>query len=129
MSGDDVAAQYDLIQKIGRGSFGVVYKAYVSTVYVVMYSVRKKQKDVVAVKVLDLEDADDEIDDLQKEIGTRRVCIMRVTTAVLRQFDSPYITKYMSSHLVASKLWIVVEFLGGGSVLDLMKPGPIPEVR
>ena len=27
-----------------------------------------------------------------------------------------------------AKLWIIMEYLGGGSGLDLMKPGPIEEV-
>jgi len=45
----------------------------------------------------------------------------------LSQCDSPYVTKYHGSYLKGTKLWIIMEFLAGGSVLDLIKPGPITE--
>eukprot|EP01137_Pigoraptor_chileana_P003093 Opistho-2@42812 len=87
-----------------RVSFGEVFKG-----------IDNRTKQVIAIKMIDLEEAEDEIEDIQQEI------------TVLSQCDSPYVTRYYGSFLKNSKLWIIMEYLGGGSALDLLKPGPIEE--
>ncbi|KAJ1978094.1 hypothetical protein H4R34_003332 [Dimargaris verticillata] len=92
-------------QKIGKGSFGEVYKGF-----------DKSNKRPVAIKIIDLESAEDEIEDIQLEIQ------------ILSQMDSQYVTRYFGSYLKNTNLWIVMEYCAGGSCADLMKPGLIPEI-
>ncbi|KIM70058.1 hypothetical protein SCLCIDRAFT_501543 [Scleroderma citrinum Foug A] len=90
--------------RIGKGSFGEVYKGY-----------DKRTQRTVAIKIIDLESAEDEIEDIQQEIQ------------ILSQLDSPHVTKYHGSFLKGSHLWIVMEYCSGGSCSDLMKPGVFRE--
>ncbi|KAG4301290.1 hypothetical protein PCK1_002600 [Pneumocystis canis] len=99
-------AQYTLLEKLGTGSFGVVWKA-----------VRRKTGEIVAIKQIDLESTDDDITEIQKEISLLSGC------------DSRYVTKYYSSFVKGHKLWIVMEYMAGGSALDLLKPGPFTEAQ
>jgi serine/threonine-protein kinase 24/25/MST4 len=72
---------------------------------------------IVAIKQIDLEDTDDDIAEIQQEI------------AHLAQCDSDYVTRYYGSFVKGYKLWIIMEYLAGGSCLDLLKPGVFPEVQ
>ncbi|EME26468.1 serine/threonine protein kinase isoform 1 [Galdieria sulphuraria] len=82
---------------IGSGSFGEVYKAL---------NLRTKQ--LLAVKVIDLEDAEGDLEEVRRE------------TRILAQLRNPYIVTYYSSLVFETTLWIIMEYLEGGSLRDLL---------
>ncbi|KAL1063936.1 hypothetical protein V6Z11_D13G177000 [Gossypium hirsutum] len=64
----------------------------------------KELKKEVAIK--------DDIEDIQNEIS------------VLSQCRCQYITEYYGSYLHQTKLWLIMEYMAGGSVADLLQSGP-----
>lgn len=86
---------FSIIGKIGRGSYGSVYKA-----------LHKKSGQVLAIKQVPV---DTDLQDIIKEIS------------IMQQCDCNYIVKYYGSYFKHSDLLIVMEYCGGGSVSDLMK--------
>ncbi|KAI9513312.1 Pkinase-domain-containing protein [Russula earlei] len=106
MPSSNPASQYTLMEKLGTGSFGTVYKA-----------LHNETRQIVAVKQIDLESSDDDISEIQQEIAN------------LAQHESEFVTRYYGSFVVNYKLWIIMEYLAGGSCLDLLKPAVFSEVH
>ncbi|KAG8196413.1 hypothetical protein JTE90_009045 [Oedothorax gibbosus] len=86
---------FDIISKLGEGSYGSVYKA-----------LHKESGQVLAIKQVPV---DTDLQEIIKEIS------------IMQQCDSPYVVKYYGSYFKNTDLWIVMEYCGGGSVSDIMR--------
>lgn len=91
------AEEYHVETFLGRGSFGEVFRAR-----------SLKTGQTFALKVIDLDEAGD-IDEVIKEIH------------FLSHIRSKYLTRHYETFLQETKMWIVLEYCGGGSCLDLLK--------
>lgn len=90
--------EYDVFELIGRGSFGQVYRG-----------ARRDTGALVALKTINLEEAEEEIETIQQEI------------ALLSQCKSPFVTQYIESFVHGPDLWVVMEYLAGGSIADILE--------
>ncbi|KAG6844346.1 hypothetical protein H0H87_007622 [Tephrocybe sp. NHM501043] len=92
---------YRRLETIGKGAYGSVHKGE-----------HIPSGNVVALKIINLDDksGSDDVGDIQREV------------ALLTQLrDAPNITRYYGCYMDGPRVWIVMEFAQGGSVLSLMK--------
>uniref|UniRef100_A0A1J3HIM3 Serine/threonine-protein kinase fray2 n=1 Tax=Noccaea caerulescens TaxID=107243 RepID=A0A1J3HIM3_NOCCA len=89
---------YKLMEEVGHGASAVVYRAiYLPT------------NQVVAVKCLDLDRCNSNLDDIRRESQTMSL------------IDHPNVIKSFCSFSVDHSLWVVMPFMAQGSCLHLMK--------
>jgi serine/threonine protein kinase len=84
----------------GKGAYAAVYKG-----------VHIPTNTIVALKIIDLDTADDDTADIQREVAL---------LSTLRA-ENNNITKYYGCYLDGPRVWIVMDFASGGSVRTLMK--------
>lgn len=74
-------------------------------------SINNKTRQIVAIKVLNLDTEEDDVDDIQKEIAL----LSQLTHA-----RSQNITPYYGSFLEGTKLWIIMDYAAGGSIRTIV---------
>lgn len=93
-----IASDYKLLEEIGYGASATVYRA----IYLPF-------NEVVAVKCLDLDRCNSNLDDIRKEAQTMSL------------IDHPNVIRAFCSFVVDRNLWVVMPFMAEGSCLHLMK--------
>lgn len=102
--------EYNILRRLGRGSFGQVYEA-----------LHTPTSQVVAVKQIALEATSDAAGD-----GTNTqdlLEIQREITSLAQCQDCERVTRYYGSFVKKYTLWVVMELMDGGSCLSLLQHG------
>jgi protein-serine/threonine kinase len=106
---------YQKLEKIGAGSFSTVYKGWdtlwLNELDTETCRIHKETKQLVAIKILNLDTAEDEVADIRTEISL---------LTQLKLADVQNVTRYYASHLYGSKLWIIMDYCHGGSIRTLV---------
>ncbi|OBT76929.1 hypothetical protein VF21_04138 [Pseudogymnoascus sp. 05NY08] len=107
----EAAPPYVLVELIGKGSYGRVYKGEDT-----------RTREVVAVKIIDIDESDtaspryaDTYSEFLKEISALKV---------LSEGKARNINHIIDALPVGQAMWMVTEYCGGGSVATLMRPKP-----
>ena len=95
--GIDPEQEFDIIELIGQGNYGRVYKV-----------LHKKTGKIYAAKIANII-THNEIESYKKEIN------------VLKQCNTKYIVHYYNSYIKNYQIWVILEYCDGGSLLELIK--------
>ncbi|XP_022750591.1 serine/threonine-protein kinase BLUS1-like isoform X2 [Durio zibethinus] len=92
------AKDYNLYEEIGEGVSATVYRALCSPL-----------NEIVAIKVLDLEKCNNDLDGIRREVQTMSL------------IDHPNVLRAHCSFTAGHNLWVVMPYMYGGSCLHIMK--------
>ena len=96
--GDDPTGAFKILDKLGEGGYGAVYKA-----------MAKDSNFVLAIKMVLTGKSDKEEESLKKEIQ------------ILKKCHHPNVVSYYGAAKKDEHLWILMDFCGGGSIHDYTK--------
>lgn len=119
------------MEVIGKGAYGAVYVGlHIAT------------SQVVALKIINLDTEDDDVEDIQKEVSLLRRLMLQgglegsnkdgagsTFTAGQTSYGVPGVIKYYGCWMEGPKVWIVMELAEGGSVRTLARAGPLNELQ
>ncbi|KAG0487344.1 hypothetical protein HPP92_009439 [Vanilla planifolia] len=89
---------YQLHEEVGEGVSATVYRASCISM-----------NEIVAIKALDLEKCNNDLDGIRREVQTMRL------------IDHPNLVQAYCSFPAGHKLWVVMPYMAGGSCLHIMK--------
>ncbi len=103
-------------------------------------SSKRKDGTVVAIKIIDLEQTSDDIDTINREIQAlvgacfcspffKLITNRRFRCEQINAKSCPQLTTYYGSLVYGTKLWIVMEYVDGGSVLDRVSANPLITIK
>jgi len=125
---------FEKLEIVGKGAYGAVYKGrHIAT------------SQIVALKIINLDTADDDVADIQKEVSL----LQQLMTQGQRDakdsslggagggaagfpssaYGVPNVIKYYGSWLEGPRVWIVMEFAEGGSVRTLSRAQRLSELQ
>ncbi|XP_077646541.1 serine/threonine-protein kinase PAK 3-like [Lonchura striata] len=89
--------KYRAFEELGRGGFGAVYKA-----------LNTSTGQQVAIKIMSLQEK------MSEELAVNEILVMRDSR-------NPNIVSYLDSYLVDAELCLVMEFMDGGTLFDVLR--------
>ncbi|KAL6960592.1 non-specific serine,threonine protein kinase [Sarracenia purpurea var. burkii] len=92
------ATDYKLYEEVGEGVSATVYRALCIPL-----------NEIVAIKVLDLEKCNNDLDGIRREVQTMSL------------IDHPNVLRAHCSFTAGHNLWVVMPYMAGGSCLHIMK--------
>lgn len=96
------AQELEVCEQVGKGGFGVVYRGLV-----------KATNEEVAIKQIDLESNDADLMEINREIQIISECRL------------PQITRFRGCFVKNYKLWVIMEYVNGGSLYEILQAGPV----